>query len=237
MIRIFVGFDPRESVAFHVLSHSIHLKASSPVTISPIALRQLTTVLTRGRDPLQSTDFSFSRFLTPYLSDFAGWSLYLDCDMLFLDDVVKLWALRDERFAVMVVKHDYVPKGATKFLGAVQTRFAKKNWSSLMLFNNSCCRALTADYVNSAKGLDLHQFKWLENETLIGGLPVRWNYLVGEYPFDADVSNVHFTDGGPYFNEYQHCDYASDWFATKKLHFEPSRQTASTALDGKRSWS
>lgn len=221
MIRILIGFDARESVAFHVLSHSIHANASHPVTISPIILHQLEGVLTRPRNPLQSTDFSFSRFLTPYLSGFAGWSLYLDCDMLFFDDVAKLWALRDERFAVMVVKHDYVPKEVIKHFGAVQTRYAKKNWSSLMLFNNSRCRALTPDYVNTTTGLELHQFKWLEDESLIGDLPLRWNFLVGEYPFDADVSNVHFTNGGPYLSDYRDCDYASDWFAGEKAAFRP----------------
>ena len=115
MISIFIGFDPRETVAFHVLSHSIQANASQPVMIAPIALHQLAGEFSRRRDPLQSTDFSFSRFLVPHLCGFAGWSLYLDCDMLMLDDVAKLWSLRDDRHAVMVVKHDYVPRDETKF--------------------------------------------------------------------------------------------------------------------------
>jgi hypothetical protein len=215
MISVFIGFDSRETVAFHVLSHSIHVHATAPVTIAPLARNQLGTLLTRPRDPLQSTEFSFSRFLTPYLCGFHGWAIYLDCDMLFLDDVANLWALRDDRYAVMVVKHDYVPADTTKFLGAVQTRYARKNWSSVMLMNNARCRALTPAYVNAAPGLDLHQFKWLDDDALIGELPARWNHLVGESPHRPDVGNVHFTRGGPYFEEYRDCDYAAHWFATR----------------------
>jgi hypothetical protein len=215
MMRVLIGFDPAEAAAFHVLSHSIHMRATAPVSITPIVLRQLGHILSRPRDPLQSTEFSFSRFLAPYLCAYQGWALYLDCDMLFLDDIARLWALRDERYAVMVVKHQYVPKSERKLLGATQTRYEKKNWSSLMLFNMAKCSALTPAYVNSASGLELHQFKWLPDEGLVGELPRRWNHLVGEYPYDPDVSNVHFTIGGPYFNQYAACEYADRWFAAR----------------------
>src|SRR6188474_2846291 len=97
MIRVFIGYDPREAVAFNVLSYSIQRHASAPVAITPLMLKQLAGVLTRERHPLQSTDFSFSRFLTPHLSGYSGWSIFMDCDMLMLDDVAKLWSLRDER--------------------------------------------------------------------------------------------------------------------------------------------
>ena len=117
MIRVFIGYDPREAVAFSVLSYSIQARAKQPVSIAPLMLSQLQGVLTRERHALQSTDFSFSRFLTPYLSGFTGWSLFMDCDMLMLGDITELWALRDERYAVMVVKHDHVPLETTKFLG------------------------------------------------------------------------------------------------------------------------
>src|ERR1700712_2609774 len=110
MIRVFIGYDPREAVAYSVLAHSIHRRASVPVAITPLMLSELTGVLTRERHPLQSTDFSFSRVLTPLLSGYAGWSIFMDCDMLVLDDIARLYSLRDERYAVMVVKHDHVPK-------------------------------------------------------------------------------------------------------------------------------
>ena len=211
MIPVFIGYDPREAVAFSVLAYSIHARASVPVSIAPLMLSQLTGVLTRERHALQSTDFSFSRFLTPYLAGFEGWSLFMDCDMLMLDDIARLWALRDERYAVMVVKHDHVPQEATKFLGEPQTKYEKKNWSSVMLFNNARCRALTPDFVNTASGLALHQFKWLNDDTFIGALPDRWNHLVGYNAPRADAALVHYTLGGPYFAEYAACEYAAEW--------------------------
>jgi lipopolysaccharide biosynthesis glycosyltransferase len=211
MITVYIGFDPRETVAFSVLAHSIHARATQPVSIAPLMLSQLQGVLTRERHALQSTEFSFSRFLTPYLSGYAGWSLFMDCDMLMLDDIARLWALRDERYAVMAVKHDHVPKETTKFLGEPQSKYEKKNWSSVMLFNNARCKALTPDYVNTASGLALHQFKWLNDDALIGALPDRWNHLVGYNAPRADAALVHYTLGGPYFSPYANCEYADAW--------------------------
>ena len=215
MINVFIGYDPREAVAFSVLAHSIQARASEPVSIAPLMLSQLKNILTRERHPLQSTDFSFSRFVTPYLSNYTGWSAFMDCDMLMLDDVAKLWALRDDRYAVMVVKHNHVPRETTKFLGEPQSQYERKNWSSVVLFNNARCTALAPEYVNSAPGLELHQFKWLESEELIGALPDRWNHLVGYNTPRKDAALVHFTQGGPYFEEYRDCEYAGEWRAER----------------------
>ena len=214
MIRVFVGYDPREAVAYNVLSHSINRRSSQPVTVAPVMLSQLGGIMTRERHPLQSTDFSFSRFLTPYLCDYDGWALFMDCDMLVLDDMAKLWELRDDKYAVMVVKHDHKPSEQKKFLDQAQTQYEKKNWSSVMLFNCAKCTALTPDYVNTATGLDLHRFNWLENDELIGEIPHRWNHLVAyDPPTPAeDISNLHYTIGGPYFDEYKDTEYAQEWF-------------------------
>lgn len=217
MIQIFIGYDPREAVAFNVLSHSIHARASAPVIIAPLMLSQLKKELWRERHPLQSTDFSFSRFLTPFLSDYRGWSLFCDSDMLMLDDIQRLWDLRDDRFAVQVVKHDHKPTDRTKFLNEPQRPYEKKNWSSVMLFNNAKCTTLTTDYVNRASGLELHQFKWLNDDSLIGELPRRWNHLVDYDPAlpASEVSLLHFTEGGPYFEAYKNCGYAELWHAER----------------------
>ena len=218
MIRVFVGFDPRETVAWHVFAHSILARASEPVSIAPLMLSQLGGLMVRPRHALQSTDFSFSRFLVPFLCDHDGWALYFDCDMLMLDDIARLWALRDETYAVQVVKHRHEPAEDTKFLGSAQTRYEKKNWSSAMLFNNRRCRALTARHVNEASGLDLHQFKWLAGEQEIGDLPHRWNHLVDYDPPlpTAEISNLHFTIGGPYIERYTACGYAEHWHAERQ---------------------
>ena len=215
MIRIFIGYDTREAAAFSVLAHSIHARATEPVAIAPVKLSELAGVYRREWNPLQSTQFSFSRFLTPFLCGFEGWAIFMDCDMLVLDDIAKLWRLRDERYAVQVVKHVHVPKEETKFLGAVQTKYEKKNWSSVMLMNCARCTALTPEYVNRASGLELHQFKWLEGDHLIGEIPHAWNHLVGYDAPRRDASLVHYTIGGPYFDAYRDCEYAKEWFAER----------------------
>ncbi|HEY0837062.1 MAG TPA: hypothetical protein VGE72_24340 [Azospirillum sp.] len=213
MIRIFIGYDPREAAAYHVFAHSILARASRPVTVAPLMLSQLGGLMWRERHPLQSTDFSFSRFLVPYLAGFEGWALFFDCDMLMLDDVAKLYDLRDDRYAVQVVKHDHLPQETVKFLGAPQTRYEKKNWSSVMLFNCARCAELTPEYVNTASGTDLHQFKWLGDDALIGAIPHRWNHLVDYDPPAPveEVSNLHYTIGGPYFEDFRDCGYADLW--------------------------
>lgn len=227
MIRVFVGYDPRETVAYNVLAHSILVRASRPVSISPLALSQLDGIMTRERHPLQSTDFSFSRFLTPYLSDFSGWSIFTDCDMLVLDDIAKLYDLRDDRYAVMVVKHQHTPREDIKFLDQPQSKYEKKNWSSVMLFNNVRCSALTPDYVNRASGLELHQFKWLGDDGLIGELPHCWNHLVGYDAQRPGMSLVHYTLGGPYFDEYRDCEYSKEWFADRDAMLFAAQRGAS----------
>ena len=212
MINVFIGYDSKEKVAYNVLSHSIIQNSTKPVAITPIALNNLKDDFVRERNNISSTEFSFSRFMIPYLMNYQGWALFMDCDMLMFEDIAELWRLRDDRFAVQVCKHDYTPKDEKKFLGQVQTKYEKKNWSSFMLLNCKKCTTLTPDYVNKASGLELHQFKWLESEELIGELPLEWNWLVGEYGYKNNVKNVHYTDGGPWFTDYRECDYAEDWF-------------------------
>ena len=136
MIKIFIGYDDREREATNLLIDSLNKYSSRPLSITLIKRSQLKGILTRPRGTLDSTDFSISRFLTPYLCDFKGWSLFMDCDMLFKDDVAKLWELRDESCNVMVAKHSYIPKSERKFDSETQTPYKMKNWSSVMLFNN-----------------------------------------------------------------------------------------------------
>ena len=212
MINIFIGYDSKETVAFNILSYSILKNSTRPVAITPVNLQNIKDNFTREGSNIESTEFSFSRFIVPHLMNYKGWALFMDCDQLMLADVAELWRLRDERYAVQVCKHDYIPRADKKFLGQVQTKYEKKNWSSFMLMNCDKCTALTPDYVNSATGLQLHQFKWLEGDHLIGDLPLEWNWLVSEYEYKEDVKNVHFTEGGPWFEEYKGCDYSIDWF-------------------------
>ena len=213
-IKVFIGYDENETVAFHVLAHSIMRHASKPVEIVPVVKSHMSAFYTRERSGLESTDFSFTRFLAPYLCDYKGWAIFTDCDMLVTADIAELWALRDDKYAVMCTKHDYQPVGDTKFLGQVQTKYEKKNWSSVMMFNNARCTALTPEVVSTETGLFLHQFKWLGNDDLIGSLPLSWNYLVGEHqPAMRTPVLIHYTLGGPYFEKYRDCEFADLWRA------------------------
>ena len=212
MINIFIGYDSKEKVAFNVLSYSILKKSTRPVSITPIYLPNIKDNFTRERSNIESTEFSFSRFIVPHLMNYKGWALFMDCDQLMMTDVAELWRLRDEKYAVQVCKHDYIPRTEKKFLGQTQTKYVKKNWSSFMLMNCDKCTALTPDYVNSASGLQLHQFKWLENDDMIGDLPLELNWLVSEYEYNDKAKNVHYTEGGPWFEEYKGVDYSKDWY-------------------------
>jgi lipopolysaccharide biosynthesis glycosyltransferase len=214
MINIAIGYDPSETVAFWVLAHSIMKRASVPVNIVPLNINYLP--LSREPHPLQSTDFSFSRFLTPYLFGYSNQpAIFLDCDMLVLDDIAKLVSLRSSAYApVSVVKHCHQPNNSTKMHGQTQSTYDCKNWSSVMVFwpSHHDCKRLTPEYVDSATGLELHQFKWVQQGS-VGTLPHYWNHLVGydEHVNEKDISLLHWTEGGPWWEKYKEAEYADLW--------------------------
>ena len=197
MIRVFIGYDESEAVAYHALCHSIIKHSSEPVSVTPLVRRQLNFMHDRPRGPHDSTDFAITRFLVPAICHYQGVAIFMDCDMLVQDDICDVLSFFDGNKAVYVCQHSYVPKDSKKFQGAVQTHYKRKNWSSFMVFNNARCQMLTPEYVETAPGLDLHQFKWLEDEQ-IGSLPLDWNWLVGEYPDNPDAKVLHYTLGGPW---------------------------------------
>lgn len=210
-LRVFIGYDEREAVGYHVLANSILSTAKAPVSVTPLHLNNLMGLYTR-RWNSQSTAFSFTRFLVPYLCGYRGWALFLDGDMLVRHDLTKIMNYVDMaayRHDVLVCKHDYAPKRTTKFLNNRQTIYPKKNWSSVMLFNNRRCEALTPEYVNTRPASELHQMHWARS---IGELPLEWNWLVGEYKYNDKAQIAHFTNGLPCFPEYRECDYALEWF-------------------------
>ena len=228
LLQIYIGYDPKEAVAFHTLAHSIQRRSSIPVTIAPLMQSQLRGLYTRSRGPTESTEFSLTRFLVPALSEYRGWSLFMDCDMLCRADIAELAAFteRSGDKAVLLCKHDYTPGPSRKFLNQVQTVYPRKNWSSVMLFNNARCAALTPEYVNTATGLDLQRFAWL-NDSMIGELSLEWNWLVGEYQHNPAAKIVHYTIGGPYYGEYRGCDYAGEWFEeNRRMNFADNRTPA-----------
>lgn len=221
LIPVFIGYDPRERAATNVLIDSLYQSSSAPAAFVPLVTPQLQAqgLYWRERDPRQSTAFAFTRFLVPHLMNYQGWAIFMDCDMLARADIAELWSLRDDRYAIMCVKHQHSPDENVKFLGETQSAYPKKNWSSLMLLNSERCGALSPDYVNSASGLDLHRFHWLEGDHLIGSLPESWNHLVAvQDPAKADAASLlHWTLGGPWFREQRTMGegLAAEWFSAR----------------------
>jgi len=180
VLKCFLGWDSRETVAWHVAAHSIIRRTREPLSITPIGNATLPKSLWwRERGPYDSTEFSNARFLVPALCDYQGEAVFMDCDVLWQTDIYDLIDACDPNKAVSVVKHQYTPAASHKFLGQPQTRYARKNWSSLMVFNcaHPHCRSLTPEYVNKAAGLDLHGFAWTADAE-IGSLPQTFNHLI-----------------------------------------------------------
>jgi hypothetical protein len=216
-LKIFVGFDSREPAAFAVCAHSIVTRAGVPVSITPLTQPALRSagLYSRERNPLETTEFSFSRFLVPALCGFSGFAVFMDCDFLVQADITELFAypLAWPDKAVFVCQHDYTPKDSQKFFGQTQTAYPRKNWSSLIVFRNERCTALTLEFVNTASGLELHRFLWAGDA--IGDLPLDWNHLVTEYPPNPSARALHWTNGGPWVSEYRQTDHADLWLAER----------------------
>lgn len=210
MIPIFVGYDPREALNFSVLVNSLTRLASQPVSIVPINLENIDFYTETHTDG--STEFSYSRFLVPYMMNYNGWAIFMDCDMLARADISELWSLCDSKYAIMCVQHDYQTSSPIKFLGNVNRNYDRKNWSSVMLINcaHESNRVLTPTLVEQQTGQYLHQFKWLDDK-LIGNLPAEWNWLADEYGANNDAKLLHYTLGSPFFEEYRNVPMADHW--------------------------
>jgi hypothetical protein len=218
-MKVYVGYDSREDIAFQVCRASLLRQSSTNLQIYALkqnAVREL-GLYTRPHDGTSTTEFSLTRFLTPYLAASDGWTVFVDCDFLFTADVARMVSALDRSKAVHVVQHDYKPRGTDKMDNQRQTAYPRKNWSSFMVFNGSHpdVKALTPSVVNSASPAFLHRFSWTSDEA-IGSLPLGWNFLVGEYEKATQVPPaIHYTLGGPWFANYQHTDYADLWLAER----------------------
>jgi hypothetical protein len=226
---IFIGYDAREAEAFAVCRASIRRHLTSPIPIRSLILSQLRimgfyrrpTEFRDGRlwDAISqapmATEFAISRFLTPILAQ-SGWALFMDCDMLALDNLVRVFELADPQYAVMCVKHRHEPAAGQKMDGQLQTFYRRKNWSSFCLYNcdHPANAALTVDMVNSLPGRDLHAFSWLQDED-IGALHPAWNFLVGHTDPIVRPHVIHWTDGGPWFPKYADAPHAAEWRAER----------------------
>jgi hypothetical protein len=235
---IYVGFEPREATAFAVACHSLRRHCTQPIRIIGLELMQLREkdlywrdhgiaitktgakqIWDRISDAPQATEFANSRFLVPHLAR-DGLAMFIDCDILCRHDVKKLFdiAENDPSKAVHVVKHDYVPQDQTKMDDQIQTRYPRKLWSSVMIFDcdHPANRRLLVDDVNNLPGRDLHRFCWLE-DSQIGALPENWNWLPGHSSHDLQPAIVHYTEGGPWLEKYECAPFAGEWQAEVRL--------------------
>lgn len=216
IIPIFIGYDPREAIAFHVCANSIIRHATKPVSIIPLALNLFPDYAETHTDG--SNHFIYTRFLVPYLMGFNYWAIFIDGDMIVRDDITKLWNLRENDKDVMVVKHDYKTKMSKKYLGSKNEDYPRKNWSSVILWNCGSYpnRILTPEKVQKSTGSFLHRFSWLRDER-IGELPIQWNWLPDEFGSNNNASLLHYTLGTPCFDEFSDTPQAEEWHKEKDL--------------------
>ena len=209
-VDIVVGFDQKEAVAYHTFVQSVINTATIPVRFLPLNINSLSTYKEVHEDG--SNNFIYSRFLVPYLLNFKGWAIYADGDMVCLEDIKKLWDLRDENYAVQVVKHNYKTKITKKYWGHKNEDYPRKNWSSLILWNcdHPSHKILTPKFIQEQTGAFLHRFSWIKDNE-IGELKKEWNWLAMEYEEKDDINLIHYTIGTPCFKEYENTSLASYW--------------------------
>lgn len=228
--KVFLGWDASQMRAWNVASFSLQRNSTVRCDVNRIAMPELRAKGMYRRptghtdngywdeisEAPMSTGHAIGRFLVPALCNYEGWALFADGDVLFRDDVTSLFASADETKAIQVVQHQHQPHDSLKMTGHAQTTYARKNWSSVVLWNcgHPANRALTVDLVNSLPGRDLHRFCWLEDD-LIGALPSRWNVLIGE-EVEPNPALAHFTLGIPDMPGYEHQPFADEWYAVAK---------------------
>jgi len=224
-LRIYVGWDSREDIAYQACKQSLLDTASVPIEVIPLKQRLLKRdgLYWRKSDKLASTEFTFTRFLIAEMAQFKGWALFIDCDFIAVEDVKKLFDQADNKYALMCAQHDYTPKEGTKMDGRQQLNYPRKNWSSMMLVNcgHPSNAKLTKDLVNDPNidGKYLHRFSWLKDNE-IGAISHEWNWLVGWYkePEDGKPKFIHYTEGGPWFEEYKDCEYNLEYYRAERKY-------------------
>ena len=215
-LRVFVGYDAREAVAYHACVQSI-IETTAPEKRPYLSFHPVTGERRDG-----SNDFIYARFLVPYLCEFRGKALFIDGDMIVRSDISELFDEELMYIGCKVVKHDYRTKHPVKYLGNPNADYPRKNWSSVVLWNCGFFPhlKLTPEFIRQASGEYLHRFSWLRDNE-IGELPEAWNKLVLEQTLEADDKLRHFTIGTPCFADYADCDGAEEWHQTYKRMIAP----------------
>lgn len=231
---IYIGYEPREAEAFAVCRHSLRKHAPN-VPIHAVVLDELRdaglyrrpTSVRDGRlyddisEHPMATQFAVSRFLVPKIAG-TKWAVFMDCDFLALSSLLPMLSELDDSKAVWCVQHNHKPTSKTKMDGQVQSQYARKNWTSMTVWNtrHEGVQRLTSEMINELPGRDLHALCWLYDYE-IGALPVEYNYLVGhsKLPAGKKPRLVHYTDGIPSMVGYEDCEYADEWRAERAQWF------------------
>ena len=215
-IPVFVGYDPREAIAYHVCANSIIRNASAPVAIIPVALNLFTDYKETHGD--NSNHFVYTRFLVPYLMDFRGRAIFIDGDMVVRGDVIELYESLQTAHDVAVVKHDYKTRMPVKYMGAPNEDYPRKNWSSVIVWDCQSYpnRRLTPDFVQKQPGSFLHRFAWIDDDR-IQALPTEWNWLPDELGENTQAKLLHYTLGTPCFREFADTTQAAEWHKERAL--------------------
>lgn len=224
-LRVFVGWDSKEDIAYRVCAESLKMHSKIPLSINPIKQNEMRSkgYYWRRLDPLASTEFTLTRFLTPFIAHYKGWAIFMDCDFLWRKDISAVMDYAKKDLAVLVVKHEYKPEETIKMDGKMQLPYPRKNWSSFMLMNcqhDAIKWNLNLEKVNRETPAYLHRLSWAD-DSVVGELPVDYNYLEGwstkkDCP---DPAGVHFTRGGPWIDDYKDVEYAEEWNSVMKKVF------------------
>lgn len=221
-IKLFIGYDSKQDISdrlmysnnapYQVCKKSV-MDHNKEVEIYPLKLSSLQELglYKRTEDTSATTEFTYSRFLVPFLSDYKGISVFCDSDFLWQCDIAEVLNYIDDSNSVSCVKHEYTPKASTKMDGLKQTVYPRKNWSSLMVFNceHPDCKNLSLEKVNTETPKYLHRMSWTNDES-IGSLPLEFNWLEGEYENKVNPKVIHFTNGGPWHLTWNG-DYSEQW--------------------------
>lgn len=198
MLKVFIGYDPRQAVSYNVCQHSIIIRALKPVSIIPLVIETL-PIKRQGLTP-----FTWSRFLVPYLSEFKGISIFLDADIILQHDINEL---------VDIVNNFNSSNELIPAVSVVKSMH-KFEWASMMVFNceHPDNAKLTPEYIDHTNDR-LHSIAWTES---IGEIPSEWNHLVGydkpwQKNIDKDIKLIHYTQGVPAWNETSDCEFAAEW--------------------------
>ncbi|MBC8305188.1 MAG: glycosyltransferase [Pelagibacterales bacterium] len=214
-MKIYIGHDSRFPQATKVCRQSIK-NYNKDLDITFLEKDHLKKFNFYGREDIsgESTEFSFTRFYVPMVCNYNGIAMFCDNDFLWKCDPTEMLKYLGDK-TIAVVKHEDMDIKQTKMDGMVNKSYPRKNWSSLIIYNCSKLRNLSKEYLDNASASDLHELKWV-NDNEIAEIPRSYNHLVGYYKKHNRIKALHYTLGGPWFDEYKNGELSEEWWKVYK---------------------